>query len=156
MKLLSHLFSFKGRMNRTEYIIITCAMTVLFNIFFKSLEKKLEIASSQEPTLGAILLLIVIFLFLLVGVIILLSAKFRRLQDFNISGWWYIILSVFVFLFTFVFPPMYLIGISVGGIEFVLFFYPGNAGPNRFDLKSPVQKENDDHSFREKRIDFKL
>ena len=158
MKILSYLFSFKGRLDRMTYIVSIVSWMVVFRLFLGNFFQKFSaIEPNPENALSVLLILGVIGLFYILGLVIWASVVVRRLHDFDLSAWWLGAVLLVKFLFKVLFPVFSLV--SFRNIEILLVLLPTKNEKNRFDLKQPEKKTpvlESEKSQQEKRIDFKF
>jgi uncharacterized membrane protein YhaH (DUF805 family) len=114
---MKKLFSYKGRANRANYLVIYFSIIILWwlynNIDFLSPFHLHDL--SLIP--GMILLLLVGVLPWMLVIILMIFLTIRRFHDLNESGW-----SIFLYL-----VPFYNIY-----LQFKLFLVKGTSGPNKF------------------------
>ena len=158
MKILSYLFSFKGRLDRMTYIVSIIGWMVVFRLFLGNFFQKFSaIEPNPENALSVLIVLGLIGLFYILGLVIWASVVVRRLHDFDLSGWWLLAVLLVKFLFKVLFPVFPLV--SFRDIEMLLVVLPTKNEKNRFDLKQPEKKTptaEQETPLQEKRIDFKL
>jgi uncharacterized membrane protein YhaH (DUF805 family) len=116
-------FSFSGRIGRIRYMAYSMGMMLLFSfiagILGAAMAPIMSDPSGEAAGVVSGLLMIVVYAFIVVASFVL---AIRRLNDFDASGWWSLLLFV----------PL------VNGIfGLALWFVPGTKGGNRFGPEPP-------------------
>ena len=104
------MFQFKGRSNKKEFIIFTIFEIVAFTLIYMYLQK-----IEDTPTTFDFIVLIIGLLLIFVHFFSHMSLTIRRLHDFGLKGWWY--------LLNFIFSP---------AVFLIFCFIKGNKDKNKY------------------------
>lgn len=136
------IFSLQGRIGRMRYFVYTMVFTIILQLV------SIPVVLIFMGTGGVTTLAVFTVIIAVIATVVSAFFVVQRLHDFNVSGWWYLMViapSLFLAIGPAFDPTIYLtylpviIGLWLAVVVFylVLLFMPGNKASNRFGLEPP-------------------
>ncbi|MBR3631777.1 MAG: DUF805 domain-containing protein [Elusimicrobiaceae bacterium] len=132
---MKHLFLWKGRAGRLEYLlvqIVTGAVVAMLEKFLSAIPQ--NTITDMTSMVNGLLVFLFVLAIVLVCAWVYYTAICRRFHDMDLSAWWFFAAMAFLFIFAamreFVGVMAMNVLLSISPLFFIL--YPGTKGPNRF------------------------
>ena len=122
---IKELLSFKGRIDRIEYLIVQSILFLLACLLGVFEKLNIEyIHLYKESTMG-----IIVLLFILLWIYLNAAVFIKRMHDISVSGW-FLLPMIFIFKAA---PPLYIVA------SLILLFAPGTKGINKYGINKAAQ-----------------